>query len=154
MIGELPSGVPENLIPYLTQTAKGVRDKLKVFGGDYSTKDGTAIRDYIDVTDLAKAHIVSLSRLIQRENKESAEVFNLGTGMGSSVLEVIKAFQKATGILVPYEIVGRRDGDIVKAYACTKKAQELLNWKAVVPLEESLRNAWNWERSLSLKSAS
>lgn len=147
-IGELPIGIPQNLIPYVTQTAAGIRKELSVFGGDYPTHDGTAIRDYIHVVDLAKAHIVALKRLIENKNKSAFEVFNIGTGKGSSVLEVIKTFEKVTKQKLNYKIVGRREGDIVEAYADTSFANKELKWKAKLSLEEALASAWKWQQSL------
>ena len=147
-IGELPIGIPQNLIPYLTQTAAGIRKELSVFGGDYPTPDGTAIRDYIHVVDLAKAHIVALKRLIENKNKAAFEVFNIGTGKGSSVLEVIKTFEKVTKQKLNYKIVGRREGDIVEAYADTSFANKELKWKAELSLEEALASAWKWQQSI------
>ena len=144
-IGELPLGVPQNLVPFITQTAMGLREKLSVFGSDYPTPDGTAIRDYIHVVDLAKAHVVALKRLLDKGNLEKVETFNLGTGTGSSVLEVITAFEKVSDKKLNYQIVGRREGDIVEAYANTDKANEVLGWKAQSSLEESLASAWKWE---------
>lgn len=148
-IGELPIGVPQNLIPYITQTAMGLRKELSVYGNDYPTPDGTCIRDYIDVTDLAKAHVVALQRLLQNKNKDKVEVFNLGTGTGSSVLDVINAFEKVSGQKLPYKIVARREGDVVAAYASTTKANQVLGWKAEATLEDALRNAWRWEQKLN-----
>ncbi len=148
-IGELPIGVPQNLVPFITQTAIGKREQLSVFGDDYPTPDGTPVRDYIDVVDLAKAHVIALSRLISNQNESRSEVFNLGTGKGLSVLDVIKAFEKATGKELPYQIVGRRDGDVIEVYANTDKANRVLNWKAEVSIEESLLNAWNWEKKIN-----
>ncbi|WP_298766253.1 UDP-glucose 4-epimerase GalE [uncultured Polaribacter sp.] len=145
-IGELPLGVPQNLIPFVTQTAAGLRDQLSVFGDDYDTKDGTAIRDYIHVVDLAKAHIAALKRLLEKRNKENFEFFNVGTGVGSSVLEVIKAFEKATQKKLNYKIVGRREGDITAAYADTAIANRELNWKTEKKLEEALASAWKWQQ--------
>ena len=145
IIGEKPNGVPQNLIPYLTQTAIGKRKILSVFGGDYNTYDGTALRDYIDVMDLAEAHVKALKRLIKEENKDVTETFNLGTGIGVSVLDVIKAFEKATGKTLPYKIVDRRQGDVEAAYANTDKAKNILDWTAKTSLEQSLLFAWNWE---------
>ena len=147
-IGELPIGIPQNLIPYVTQTAAGIRKEISVFGGDYPTHDGTAIRDYIHVVDLAKAHIVALKRLIENKNKAAFEVFNIGTGKGSSVLEVIKTFEKVTKQKLNYKIVGRREGDIVEAYADTSFANKELKWKAELSLEEALASAWKWQQSL------
>lgn len=144
-IGELPIGVPQNLIPFITQTAAGKRKELSVFGDDYPTPDGTAIRDYIHVVDLAKAHIVALERLINSKNKKNYEVFNLGTGKGNSVLEVIQAFEKVSQQKLPYKIVARREGDITAAYADTNKANTDLGWKAELGIEESLKSAWEWQ---------
>lgn len=145
LIGELPIGVPQNLIPFVTQTAAGIREALSVFGDDYDTPDGTAIRDYIHVVDLAKAHIAALNRLIEGKNKENFEFFNVGTGKGSSVLDVIKAFEGSTGQKLNYKIVGRRKGDVVSAYADTTKANSELNWKAKESLDVSLASAWKWQ---------
>ncbi|MCZ8167815.1 MAG: UDP-glucose 4-epimerase GalE [Flavobacterium sp.] len=147
-IGELPLGVPQNLVPFITQTAIGLREKLSVFGDDYPTPDGTAIRDYIHVVDLAKAHVVALQRLLQQKNAEKVETFNLGTGTGSSVLEVIKTFEKVSGKPLNYQIVGRREGDITEAYANTDKANTVLGWKAESTLEEALASAWKWEQKI------
>ena len=147
-IGELPLGVPQNLVPFITQTAMGLREKLSVYGNDYPTQDGTAIRDYIHVVDLAKAHVVALKRLLNKKNLHKVETFNLGTGTGSSVLEVITAFEKVSDTKLNYQIVGRRDGDIVEAYANTDKANEVLGWKAQSSLEESLASAWKWEQKI------
>ena len=147
-IGELPLGVPQNLVPFITQTAMGLREKLSVFGSDYPTPDGTAIRDYIHVVDLAKAHVVALKRLLDKKNLHKVETFNLGTGTGSSVLEVITVFEKVSDTKLNYQIVGRRDGDIVEAYANTDKANEVLGWKAQSSLEESLASAWKWEQKI------
>lgn len=147
-IGELPIGVPQNLVPFITQTAVGLREKLSVFGDDYPTPDGTCIRDYIHVVDLAKAHVVALQRLLQGENTENYEVFNLGTGNGSSVLEVIKSFEKVSGKKLNYQIVDRRAGDIIQAYADTQKANEVLGWKAQSTLDEAMKSAWDWEQKV------
>ena len=147
-IGELPIGIPQNLIPYVTQTAAGIRKELSIFGGDYPTPDGTAIRDYIHVVDLAMAHIVSVKRLIENKNKSAFEVFNIGTGKGSSVLEVIKTFEKVTHQKLNYKIVGRREGDIIEAYADTSFANKELKWKAGLSLEDSLASAWKWQQTL------
>ena len=145
-IGELPIGVPQNLIPFVTQTAAGVREELAIFGDDYPTPDGTAIRDYIHVVDLAKAHISALKRLIAEENKEQMEFFNIGTGKGSSVLEVVKAFVKVNNVALNYKIVGRREGDIVSAYADTTLANTELGWKSKLTLEDALHSAWKWQQ--------
>lgn len=147
-IGELPIGVPQNLIPYVTQTAAGIRKELSVYGGDYPTPDGTAIRDYIHVVDLAQAHIVAMKRLLDKKNKTTYEIFNVGTGKGSSVLEVIQAFEAATGQNLPYKIVDRRAGDIIEAYADTTKANNELGWKARYTLKDALASAWKWQKSL------
>lgn len=148
LIGELPLGVPANLVPFITQTAAGLRDELKVFGNDYDTPDGSAIRDYINVVDLAKAHVVAVERLLQEKNKTSFEIFNLGTGTGVSVLEAVNAFEKATGVKLKYKIVGRRAGDIEKIWADTTFANEELGWKAETGIEETMLSAWNWEKKL------
>ncbi len=150
-IGELPNGVPNNLIPYLTQTVAGIREQLSVFGDDYNTPDGSAIRDYIDVVDLARAHVVAIGRLLEGKNRKNYEYFNIGTGNGVSVLELIRAFERATGEKVNYKIVGRRAGDIEKVWADTTLANTELGWKAVVPIEETLANAWNWQKHLMNK---
>lgn len=147
-IGELPIGVPQNLVPFITQTGAGIRQELSVFGSDYPTIDGTCIRDYIHVVDLAKAHVAALQRLIRRANSEKVEVYNVGTGTGSSVLEVIAAFEKISNMTLPYKIVGRRDGDVISAYANTDKANTVLGWKAKSTLEEALASAWKWEQKL------
>ena len=150
-IGELPLGVPQNLVPFITQTAYGLREKLSVFGSDYPTPDGTAVRDYIHVVDLAKAHVIALQRLINKQNLAKVETFNLGTGTGSSVLEVIHAFEKVSGQKLNYQIVGRREGDITSAYANTDKANTVLGWKSQLSLEEALASAWKWERKIRNK---
>ncbi len=150
-IGELPNGVPNNLIPYLTQTVAGIREQLSVFGDDYNTPDGSAIRDYIDVVDLARAHVVAIRRLLDGKNKANYEYFNIGTGNGVSVLELIHAFERATGEKVNYKIVGRRAGDIEKVWADTTLANKELGWKAIVPIEETLANAWKWQKHLMNK---
>lgn len=147
-IGELPIGVPQNLVPFITQTAMGLRNELSVYGNDYPTPDGTCIRDYIHVVDLAKAHVVALQRLIDKKNIDKVEVFNLGTGKGSSVLEVINAFEKVSGQKLPYKIVPRREGDVVEAYASTRKANEILGWTAESSLEDALESAWKWEQKV------
>jgi len=145
-IGELPLGVPNNLVPFITQTAAGIRKQLRIFGNDYNTPDGTAIRDYIHVSDLAKAHIVALKRLLNGKNKSKIEVFNLGTGKGNSVLEIVKTFQKVTGIKLNYKIVDRRPGDIEKIWADVHYAEKELAWKTEKSLGEALLSAWNWEK--------
>lgn len=146
LIGELPIGVPNNLVPFITQTAIGIRKELKVFGDDYNTPDGSAIRDYINVVDLAKAHVVAIERLMQENNKKGFEVFNLGTGRGNSVFEVISAFEKATGEKLNYSVTGRRQGDVEQVYADTELANQELGWKAEKSLEETLASAWKWEK--------
>jgi UDP-glucose 4-epimerase len=150
-IGELPLGVPQNLIPFITQTAVGMREQLSVYGNDYPTPDGTAVRDYIHVVDLAKAHVIALQRLLQNTNVEKVETFNVGTGNGSSVLEVIHAFEKVTSQKLPYKMVGRREGDITSAYANTDKANNVLGWKSQSSLEEALQSAWKWEQKIRNK---
>ncbi|MFV5688635.1 UDP-glucose 4-epimerase GalE [Flavobacterium sp. ZT3R25] len=147
-IGELPLGVPQNLVPFITQTGLGLRKELSVYGDDYPTPDGTAVRDYIHVVDLAKAHVIALQRLLNKKNTAKVETFNLGTGTGSSVLEVIHAFEKVSGKKLPYKIVARREGDITSAYANTDKANTILGWKAEATLEESLASAWKWEQKI------
>lgn len=151
-IGELPIGIPNNLLPFVTQTAIGIRKQLLVFGNDYNTPDGTCIRDYIDVVDLAKAHVVSLKRMLKQQQKSNLEVFNLGTGRGFSVLEIIKTFEKVNGVKVPYKIVGRRPGDIEKVWADPSLANKELGWKAERSLEETLRSAWEWEKKLASRA--
>ncbi len=150
-IGELPLGVPNNLMPFITQTAIGIREQLKVFGDDYNTPDGTAIRDYIHVVDLAKAHVVAVDRLVEGKNKKSLEIFNLGTGNGFSVLEVIKSFERSTGEKLNYTIVGRRPGDVEQVWADTVFANEELGWKAEKNIDEMTLSAWNWELALKEK---
>ena len=150
-IGELPNGVPQNLIPYLTQTAIGIRKELSVFGDNYDTPDGSCIRDFINVVDLAKAHVIAIERMLEKKSSEAVEIFNLGTGSGVSVLELIQTFEKATGVKVPHKIVGRREGDIEKVWANPEKANNVLGWKAQVPLEETMRSAWNWQLRLREK---
>jgi UDP-glucose 4-epimerase len=150
-IGELPIGVPQNLVPFITQTAIGLREQLSVFGDDYPTPDGTCIRDYIHVVDLAKAHVTALKRLIEKKNKEKVEVFNLGTGKGNSVLEVINTFEKVSGKKLNYKIVDRRAGDITEAYADTRKANDVLGWKAELALDDALSSAWKWEQKIRNK---
>jgi len=151
LIGELPLGVPNNLVPYLTQAAAGLRPMLTVFGDDYNTPDGSCIRDFIDVVDLAKAHVVAMSRMLDGNGEDAIEVFNLGTGKGVSVLELIKSFCRATGVEVPYKIGPRRAGDIEKIWADPTKANTVLGWKAEVPIEETMRNAWAWQCHLMNK---
>lgn len=145
LIGELPNGVPNNLAPYITQTAAGIRKELTVFGNDYNTPDGSCIRDYIDVVDLAKAHVTAMKRMLSEPDTDSIEIFNLGTGRGLSVLELIHAFESATGVKVPYRIGPRREGDIEKIWADPAKANNILGWKATVPVAETMRNAWEWQ---------
>ena len=152
LIGELPIGIPNNLVPFVTQTAIGKRDILSVFGDDYDTPDGTAIRDYIHVVDLAKAHVVAIDRLIRKKNKKKIKVFNLGTGNGFSVLEVIKSFEKVSGIKLNYKFVERRAGDIEKVWADTKFANDELGWKAKQNLDEMMLSAWKWEKALQDKN--
>ncbi len=152
LIGELPLGVPDNLIPYLTQTAIGKREFLRVFGNDYNTPDGTCIRDYIHVVDLAKAHVKALDRLINNKNKANSEVFNLGTGRGSSVLEVINAFEKVSGEKLNYKFLPRRAGDIEQIWADTTLANKELNWKAEKNIEDMVLSAWEWEKKLKIKN--
>jgi len=147
-IGELPIGVPQNLVPFITQTGIGLREQLSVFGDDYPTSDGTCIRDYIHVVDLAKAHVVALQRLLEGKNNENYEVFNVGTGTGSSVMEVIHSFERVSGKKLNYKIVGRRPGDIVKAFADTTKANKVLGWKAKSTLDEAMHSAWLWEQKI------
>lgn len=147
-IGELPLGVPQNLVPFITQTGAGLRKELSVYGNDYPTVDGTCIRDYIHVVDLAKAHVIAMQRLLSKKNSEKLEIFNLGTGKGSSVLEVIQAFEKASGQKLPYKIVDRREGDITEAYANTDKANTVLGWKTELTLEEAIASAWKWEQKI------
>lgn len=151
LIGELPIGTPLNLVPFVTQTAAGIRDTLSVFGNNYNTPDGTAVRDYIHVVDLAQAHVVAVKRMLNLQNKSNYEVFNLGTGKGVSVLEIINTFEKATGKKVNYKIVDRRPGDIEKVYADTSYANNELGWKAEKTLEETLSSAWEWEKYIRNK---
>lgn len=148
LIGELPIGVPQNLIPFITQTAIGIRKELSVFGSDYDTVDGTCVRDYIHVVDLAKAHVVALQRLLDQKNASNVETFNVGTGTGSSVMEVIHSFERVSGQKLPYKLVGRREGDITEAYANTDKANNVLGWKATKTLDEALLSAWKWEQKV------
>lgn len=150
-IGELPNGVPQNLIPYLTQTAIGIRKELSVFGNDYDTPDGSCIRDYINVVDLAKAHVIAMDRMLENKTEENVEVFNLGTGRGVTVLELINAFEKGTGVKVPHKIVGRREGDIEKVWANPERANKVLGWTAKETLEDTLVSAWNWQKKLREK---
>ncbi|NNL32763.1 MAG: UDP-glucose 4-epimerase GalE [Flavobacteriaceae bacterium] len=151
-IGELPIGVPQNLVPFITQTAIGIRDQLSVFGNDYPTPDGTCIRDYIHVVDLAKAHVVALNRLLNKANNSNYEIFNLGTGKGSSVLEVVKSFERVSGQSLNYRIAPRRQGDIISAYADTTKANNELGWRAKHSLDDALKSAWLWEQEIRKNS--
>jgi UDP-glucose 4-epimerase len=148
MIGELPNGVPQNLLPFVTQTAAGLRKELKVFGHDYNTPDGSCIRDYIYVVDLAKAHVKAVERMLAGNPTEQVEVFNLGTGRGLSVLEILHTFMQVTGVNVPYQIVGRREGDIEQVWAKPDRANHVLGWVADTPIEEVLLSAWKWEQKL------
>ena len=150
-IGELPIGVPQNLVPFITQTGIGLRKELMVYGNDYPTVDGTCIRDYIHVVDLAKAHVVALERLLENKNEDKVEIFNLGTGIGSSVLEVISSFEKVSGKPFPYKIVDRREGDVTMAYASTDKANTILGWKTVSSLDKAMESAWKWEQKVRIK---
>ena len=147
-IGELPLGIPQNLVPFITQTAAGLRDELSVFGDDYPTADGSCIRDYIHVVDLAKAHVVALQRLLNDKGDSNFEIFNIGTGRGSSVLEVVNAFEKVTSQKLNYKIVDRRPGDVVSVYADTQKANNELGWKSEKSMEDSLLSSWNWEKKV------
>jgi UDP-glucose 4-epimerase len=148
IIGELPRGVPENLVPYITQTASGIREELKVYGDDYNTPDGSCIRDYLHVVDLAKAHVAAVKRLIEGRNKKAYEVFNLGTGKGVSVLEAIKAFERVSGIKLRYRITGRRQGDIEQIWADPSLANRELEWKTLSTLDEAMGTAWEWEKKI------
>lgn len=148
-IGELPIGVPQNLVPFVTQTAAGIRKELSVFGNDYDTPDGSCIRDYINVVDLAKAHVIAINRILENKSAAKLEVFNLGTGRGVSVLELINVFEKSTGVKVPYKIVGRREGDIVKVWADPTHANNVLGWKSEETLENTLVSAWKWQVKLN-----
>lgn len=147
-IGELPLGVPQNLVPFITQTGIGLRKELSVYGNDYPTVDGTCVRDYIHVVDLAKAHVIAMQRLVNKTNTDKLEIFNLGTGTGSSVLEVITAFEKASGQKLPYKIVERREGDVTEAYANTDKANNVLGWKTQLTLDDAIASAWKWEQKI------
>ncbi|RKS25876.1 UDP-glucose 4-epimerase [Flavobacterium endophyticum] len=147
-IGELPIGVPQNLVPFITQTGMGLRKELSVFGSDYPTSDGTCVRDYIYVVDLAKAHVIALKRLIENKNEAKVEVFNVGTGTGSTVLEVIQSFEKVSGQKLPYKLVDRREGDVIEAYADTQKANKILGWKAESTLDQAIESAWKWEKKI------
>lgn len=151
LIGELPRGVPNNLLPFVTQTAAGLRECLSVFGNDYDTPDGTCLRDYIDVVDLAKAHVIAMKRMLENTGTDAVEIFNLGTGNGLSVLELINAFETATGVPVPHKIGPRRAGDIEKIWAEPKKANEVLGWTAEADIKDTMRNAWAWQCNVSKK---
>lgn len=151
-IGELPSGVPNNLVPFITQTAMGIRKQLQVFGDDYNTPDGTCIRDYINIVDLAKAHVIAVKRMLDKKTKKHVEIFNLGTGRGLSVLELVNTFEKVNGVKVPHRIVGRREGDIEQVWADPTFANEELGWKAQETTEETLRTAWKWELNLAQRN--
>lgn len=148
LIGELPNGVPQNLLPFITQTAAGLRPELKVFGNDYNTPDGSCIRDYIYVVDLAKAHVKAIDRMLNAKDRQQVEVFNLGTGTGLSVLTLINEFEAATGVKIPYTIVGRREGDIEQVWAAPEKANKILSWKADTPIRDVLASAWKWEKHI------
>tara|TARA_R110002050_G_scaffold4442_4_gene21696 strand:+ start:510 stop:1529 length:1020 start_codon:yes stop_codon:yes gene_type:complete len=150
-IGELPIGVPQNLVPYITQTGMGLRAQLSVFGGDYSTSDGTCVRDYIHVVDLAKAHVIALQRLLDEKNESNFEFFNLGTGKGSTVLEAIQSFERVSGKVLNYKIVDRREGDVTAAYAETSKANNILGWKTKLTLDDAMDSAWKWEQKIRNK---
>lgn len=147
-IGELPIGVPQNLVPYITQTGVGLREQLSVFGDDYPTSDGTCIRDYIHVVDVAKAHVAAMERLLQANNDANFEVFNLGTGTGSTVLEVIQSFERVSGVKLNYRIAPRRSGDVIQAYADTRKANDVLGWMAESTLDDAMKSAWDWEKKI------
>jgi UDP-glucose 4-epimerase len=147
-IGELPNGVPQNLIPYLTQTAIGIRKELSVFGNDYNTRDGYCIRDFIDVVDLAKAHVIAVERMLEDKSDEKIEIFNLGTGNGLSVMELINAFERATGVKVPHKIAPRRAGDIEQVWADPTRANTVLGWTATTPIDDTMRSAWKWQQRL------
>ncbi len=149
LIGELPNGVPNNLLPYVTQTAAGIRPELRIFGNDYDTPDGTCIRDYIDVVDLAKAHVVALKRMLTNKQKGNEEIFNLGTGRGLSVMEIVETFKRVNNVDVPYKIVERREGDIEKVWADPTKANKVLGWKAERNTEDTLRSCWKWQQHLN-----
>ena len=147
-IGELPNGMPQNLIPFVTQTAIGIRKELSVFGNDYDTPDGSCIRDFINVVDLAKAHVIAIQRMLEDKSQDKIEIFNLGTGIGLSVLELIESFERATGVKVPHKIVGRRTGDIEKVWANHEHANNVLGWKAETPIDDTMRSAWAWQCKL------
>jgi len=152
LIGELPRGVPENLVPYITQTGYGLREELKVFGNDYNTPDGSCIRDYLHVVDLAKAHVIAVKRLVENKNKKNYEVFNLGTGKGVSVLEAIRSFEHVSGIKIKYTITGRRAGDIEKIWADPSYANKELGWETRSTLDEAMKTAWEWEKNFRKKN--
>jgi UDP-glucose 4-epimerase len=152
LIGEMPRGVPENLVPFITQTGYGIREELRVFGDDYDTPDGSCIRDYLHVVDLAKAHVVAIKRLIDGRNKKDYEVFNLGTGNGVTVLEAIKSFERVSGVKLHYKIVGRRPGDIEKIWADPTFANNELGWKTLSSLDEAMKTAWDWEKNIRKNS--
>lgn len=152
LIGELPNGVPQNLVPYLTQTAAGIRKELSVFGDDYPTPDGTCIRDFINVVDLAQAHVIAIGRMLQDKSDDKIEIFNLGTGIGLSVLQLIQSFERATGVKVPYKIAARRPGDIEKVWADPTKANTILGWQATTSIDDTMRSAWAWQLHLQSHS--
>lgn len=148
-IGELPLGVPKNLVPFITQTAAGIRPMLKVFGDDYNTPDGSCIRDYIDIVDLARAHVKAIEHMVSAKTDKPYDIFNIGTGHGLSVLELIHIFEKVSGVKLNYEIVGRRAGDIEQVWGDVSKANNVLGWKAIVPIEETMANAWRWQQKIT-----
>jgi UDP-glucose 4-epimerase len=150
-LGELPLGIPNNLVPFVTQTAAGIRKELSIFGNDYPTPDGTAVRDYIYVVDLAKAHVAALKKLMQEKEETVLDIYNLGTGSGSSVLEIVETYEKANAVTVPYKICDRREGDITIAYANAEKAEKELGWKANTSLEQALKTTWEWQKYLETK---
>lgn len=149
-IGELPIGTPQNLVPFITQTGIGLREKLSIFGNDYSTADGTCIRDYIHVIDLTKAHVIAMQRLLDKKNVENYEIFNIGTGKGSSVLEVVKTFEEVSGLKLNYDFCERRKGDVTSAYADTTKANKILGWKSKLTLKDAIKSAWEWEKKIKI----
>ncbi|MFA6832378.1 MAG: GDP-mannose 4,6-dehydratase, partial [Bacteroidaceae bacterium] len=148
LLGELPNGVPMNLVPFITQTAMGIRKQLSVFGDDYNTPDGSCIRDYINVVDLAKAHVIAINRILEKKQLSKVEFFNLGTGKGLSVLELVRTFEKVTGVELNYKVVNRRNGDIEQVWANPDKANNVLGWTAKCTTEETLESAWNWQKKL------
>jgi UDP-glucose 4-epimerase len=152
IIGELPIGTPQNLVPFVTQTGIGLREKLSIFGNDYPTPDGTCIRDYIHVVDLAKAHVIAMERLLKKKNTENYEVYNIGTGKGSSVLDVVNTFEEVSGVKLNYSFAERRSGDIISAYADTTKANSILGWKSELTLKDALHSAWDWEKKIRSES--